>query len=109
MNGTRMASGSTGNCPAQLIERPPTPANSRGATATSVTFVSSMAETMAHLLGQANAWIDVGVEDVDDQIGRDEHGPGFHVDGLDEREFALQEPLVQKPADAGPGKDCRDE
>src|SRR5271167_2850205 len=109
INGTKIASGSTGNSRAHLIERPPTLANSRGATATAVTLVSSIVETMAHLLGQANAGIDIGVEDVDDQVDDHDHDPGLHDDALHEREVALEDALVEQPADPGPGKDHLDD
>src|SRR5271165_1498768 len=107
-NGTTMASGSTGNCRAHLIERPPTLANSRGATATAVTLVSSIVDTMAHLFCQADAGIDIGVEEVDDQIDQDDHDPSLHDNALHQREIALEDPLVEQPADSGPGKDHLD-
>src|SRR5271167_525283 len=109
MNGTRMASGSTGNSRAHLIERPPTLANSRGATATAAAFVCSVMSAMAHLLGEANAWIDIRVENVDDQIDHHDHNPGLHDDALHEREVALEDALVEQPADPGPGKDHLDD
>src|SRR5215472_7197961 len=68
MNGTRIASGSTGNCRARPVQRRGTLAKSRAPIGPGEARVSSMVETMAHLLGQANAWIDVGVEEIDDQI-----------------------------------------
>src|SRR5882757_6451493 len=99
-----MASGSAGNCRASPVQRPGTLVNSGGPTAIAGTRVSSMVEIMAHLLGQANAWIDVGVEEVDDQVDHHDHHPGLHDDPLHERKIALEDALVEQPADAGPGK-----
>src|SRR5437870_11173804 len=104
-----MASGSAGNCRASPAQRPGTLVNSREPAAIVGTRVSSMVEIMAHLLGQANSWIDVGVEDVDDQVDHHDHDPGLHDDPLHEREIALEDPLVEQPADPGPGKDHLDD
>src|SRR5215475_10806426 len=109
MNGTRMATGNTGNCRARLVQRPGTFPNSCATADTGEARVSSMVETMAHLFGQANAGIDVGVEEIDDQIDHHDHDPGLHDDPLHEREIALEDTLVKQPADAGPGKDHLDD
>src|ERR1700730_10821643 len=109
MNGTRIAIGSTGTCRARPAQRPGTLANSRGPTAIAEARVSSMFETITHLLGQANAWIDVGVEDVDNQIDHHDHDPGLHDDPLNEREIALENAFVKEPADAGPSEDHLDD
>src|SRR5712671_7971284 len=109
MNGTRIASGSKGSSRARPPQRCGTPANSRGATATAETLGSSRVETMAYLLGQANAGIDISVEDVDDEGDDHDHDPGLHDDALHEREIALEDPLVEQPPDAGPGKDHLDD
>src|SRR6516165_4862002 len=85
MNGTRIASGTSGNSLASLIQRPPTLANSCGATAAAGARVGSRMSTIFHLFGEANAWVDVGVEDVDDQVARDDHHPGQHNDPLPHR------------------------
>src|SRR5258708_183194 len=95
MNGTRMASGSTGNCCARLPQRRGTLLNSGGTTVAAEARVSSMRETMAHLSGQAYAWIDVSVEEVDDQIDQHDHDPGLHDDALHKRKIALEDPLVE--------------
>src|SRR5262249_46265199 len=105
MNGIRIATGSTGNCRARLVQRPGTFANSCAMADTGEARVSSRVETMAHLLGQANAWIDVGVKEVDDKIDQYDHDPGLHDDPLHERKIALEDTLVKQPTDAGPGKD----
>src|SRR5690348_16200769 len=52
-----------------------------------------------------DTWIDVGVEDVDNQIDQHEHDPGFHDDALHKREVALENALVEQPSDARPGED----
>src|SRR5215813_11636007 len=108
-NGTRMANGSTGNCRARPPQRRGTLANSGGTTVAAEARVSSMIETMAHLLGQADAWIDVGVEKVDDQIDQYDHDPGLHDDPLHEWKITLEDPLVKQSADPGPGKDYLDD
>src|SRR3974377_542531 len=105
MNGTRIASGSTGNCRARLVQPRGTFVNSLATIGTGEARVSSMVETMAHLLGQANAWIDVGVKEVDDQIDQDDHHSGLHNYPLHEGKVALEDALVEQPPDAGPGKD----
>src|ERR1051326_5879773 len=64
---------------------------------------------MLHLSGQANAEVDIGVEDVDQEVDDDDHHPGFHDDAPHQREIALEDPLVQEPSDAGPGKDDFDD
>src|SRR6266851_3366192 len=85
MNGTRIASGSNGSSRASPPQRCGTPANSRGATATAETLGSSRVETMAHLLGQANAGIDISVEDVDDEVdaGQCQHRDQRVLEGVD--------------------------
>src|SRR6267143_4702418 len=97
-SGTKMASGSAGNCRARPVKRPGTLVNSREQTAIAGTRVSSMVEIMANLPGQANTRIDVGVEDVDDQVDHHDHDPGLHDNPLHERKIALEEPLVEQPA-----------
>src|SRR5215813_3143 len=102
-NGTRIAIGSSGNSRASFVHCRPTLANSRGAT------VCSMVETMVHLLGQANAGVDIRIENVDDEIDDYDHDPGFHDDALHEREIALKDALVEQSANTGPGKDHLDD
>src|SRR6266436_2173212 len=109
MNGTRIASGSTGNCRAIPTQSPGTLVNSREPTAIAGTRVSSTVEIMAHLLRQANAWIDISVEDIDDEIDHHDHDPCLHDNPLHEREIALEDPLVEQPADPGPSKDHLDD
>src|SRR5205823_5614648 len=53
--------------------------------------------------------IDVGVEDVDRQVDQDDHDAGLHHDALHQREVALEDALVEEPADAGPGEDHFDD
>src|SRR5262249_42958372 len=101
--------GNTGNCRARLVKRPGTFANSWATAGTGEARVSSMVETMGHLFSQANAWIDVGVKEVNDQIDQYDHDPGLHNDPLHERKIALEDTLVQKPTNAGPGKDDLDD
>src|SRR5215469_4565328 len=108
-NGTKMANGSTGSCRARVLQWRGTLANSRETTGTGEARVSSMVETMAHLSGQANAWIDVGVKEVDDQIDQHDHDPGLHYHPLHEWKVALEDPFVEKPANAGPGEDHLDD
>src|SRR6516165_6416972 len=109
INGTKIASGSTGNSRTSFVQRPGTLANSRPPTATAAAFVSSMMETMANLFGQANAGIDIGVEDVDDQIDQHDHDPGLHDDALHEREVALKDALIEEPSDTRPSEDHLDD
>src|SRR5438128_5196047 len=99
-----MASGSAGNCRASPAQRPGTLVNSREPAAIVGTRVSSMVEIMPHLLGQANAWIDVGVEDVDDQVDHHDHDPGLHDDPLHEWESRLEVPPVNSPPIPGQAK-----
>src|SRR6516164_4789282 len=98
-NGTRIASGTRGKSRASLIQRPPTGASSRGATAAPGAGGCWIRSTMCHLCGQTNAGVDIGVEDVDDQIDRDDHDAGEQHDPLHQREIALEDPFVEQPAD----------
>src|SRR6516165_830950 len=108
MNGTRIVSGTSGNSRAKPNQRPPTLANSCGVTTAAGARLCSMS-TMSHLFGQANARVDVGVEDVDDQIDRDDHDAGQQHDPLHQREIALKDSLIEQPADPRPGKDHLDD
>src|SRR6516165_5737868 len=109
MNGTRIASGTSGNSLASLIQRPPTLANSCGATTAAGARVGSRMSTIFHLFGEANAWVDVGVEDVDDQVDRDDHDPGQQHDPLHQGKIPLEDPFVKQPADPRPSKDHLDD
>src|SRR5690242_8690321 len=104
-NGTRITSGNTGNCRARPVQRRPTLTNSRGTSAITAVVVKSVVSTMAHLSGNANAGVDVRVEQIDNQVDQHDHDAGLHDDPLHEREIALEDPLIKQPADAGPGKD----
>src|SRR5262249_62262104 len=101
----RIASGNTGNSRAKRTERRARPAGVPGkrAVARSVTYA------MQHLCGQADAGVDIGVENVDRQVDHDDHDPRLHDDALHEREIALEDALVEQPADAGPGEDDLDD
>src|SRR6266705_771094 len=59
---------------------------------------------MASLSGQPDAWVDVGVKDVDQQVDEHDHDAGEHNNALHEGEIALEDALEQQPADAGPGE-----
>src|SRR5215469_12960244 len=107
-NGTSMASGSTGNSPS-VLTHPRRPSRNRGrATASEEAPVSSIV-AMAHLFDQPDARIDPGIEKVDQQVDQDDHDPRLHHDPLHQRKIALEYPLVEKPADAGPSKDHLDD
>src|SRR5436190_2190677 len=62
-----------------------------------------------YLPGQADAGVDVGVEDVDRQVDDHDHDAGLHHNALYQREIALEDTLVEEPADAGPGEDDLDD
>src|SRR5579884_732986 len=64
---------------------------------------------MTHLLGQADAGVDVGVEDVDEQVDADDHDAGLHDDALHKRKIALENAFVEQAADARPGEDDLDD
>jgi hypothetical protein len=49
---------------------------------------------------QANAGIDQGVEDVDQQVDQHDHGAADDDDALDDREIAEGDALVEQPAEA---------
>src|SRR5215467_14262023 len=98
-----MASGSTGRPRAILVQRSGALVNSPGATAATVEALgSSRVDTMAHLFRQANARINIRIEQIDDQIDQHDHDSGFHDDPLNEREIALENPLIEEAADARP-------
>src|SRR6185437_7065040 len=102
--GTRIASGSTGTSrPMRKRFSPPPSTLTRG-------FVGwRRVVDMGTLSGEPDAWIDIGVEDVDEEIDQHDHDPGFHHDALHKREVTLEDSLVQQPADAGPGEDHLDD
>ena len=90
--GTRIASGSSGNSRARRSRRRKPAA--RGDAPARTARVDSAESAMLHLFGQADAGVDIGVEDVDRQIDDDDHDPGFHDDALHQREVALKDALV---------------
>src|SRR5262252_9742684 len=104
-----MASGSTGHCHATPVQRRPTLTKSRAPADSTLALVCSVVSTITHLFAQANARIDVRVKQVNNQIDQHDHDPSLHDDPLDERKIALEDPLVEQPADAGPGKDDLDD
>src|SRR6516162_11147574 len=103
--------------PAQMVPMTPTISdtrapkitNSRGAATAAGARFCSMMSTICHLFGQANAWVDVGVENIDDQIDRDDHDPGQQHDPLHQRKITLEYPFVEQPADPWPGEDDLDD
>src|SRR5260370_13587925 len=105
-NGTRIASGKTGSSRASRSHRRPPPAARVPARTTSL---CSVTKAITYLPGQPEAGVDIGVEDVDDQVDHHDHNAGLHDDSLHEREVALKNALVQEPADARPGKDHLDD
>src|SRR5712692_11947620 len=64
---------------------------------------------MASLSGQPDAWVDVGVKDVDQQVHEHDHDAGEHDNALHEGEIALEDALVQQATNARPGKDHLDD
>src|SRR5258705_12880731 len=99
-NGTRMRSGRSGN--SRTHRR-----TWLGAW-TSITGGAVVID-MASLSGQPDAWVDVGVEDVDQKVHEYDHDASEHNDALYEREIALEDALVEQPPDAGPGEDHLDD
>src|SRR5580765_4304816 len=108
-NGTRIASGNTGNCPANRSQRRLRPSSPGRAPATRTAWFGSVTKAMCHLFGQPDTGIDIGVEDVDHQIDRDDHDAGLHDDPLDERKIALEDALIKKAPGPGPGEDHLDD
>src|SRR5690242_18086364 len=94
-NGTRMSSGRSGNSRTQR--------RARLGARTSITC-GAVVVAMASLSGEPDAWVDVGVEDVDQQVHEHDHDAGEHDNALHKREIALEDALEQQPADAGPGE-----
>src|SRR5687768_17603025 len=58
---------------------------------------------------EPNARIDERVENVDDEVDADDHEAGHDDDALDQREVALEDALVEQPADARPREDHLDD
>src|SRR5215510_119071 len=56
----------------------------------------------------ADPRVDVGVEDVDDDVDDDDHGAAQHDRGLHHREVAERDALVEQAADARPREDGLD-
>src|SRR5262245_55648575 len=90
-NGTRIASGSTGHACARRSRRH-NPGARSDAPLTSAR-VHSVVSAMLHLFGQADAGVDIGVEDVDHEIDGDDHHAGFHDDALHQRKVTLKDAL----------------
>src|SRR6516162_9105644 len=107
-NGTRIMSGTSGSERSVLSHRRRLSPNRGCAIASEEAPVSSIV-AMAHLFNQPDAGIDPGIEKVDQQVNEDDHDPGLHDDPLDQWEIALKYPLVEKPPNAGPGKDHLDD
>src|SRR5690349_5456682 len=85
------------------------PPSSWAASAGAEVPVPSRVATIWRLPRQADAGVDISIEQIDDQIDEDDHDPGLHDHPLHQREVALKDPLVEQPADAGPGKDHFDD
>src|SRR5829696_8554036 len=96
-NGIRIASGRTGSCSAKRSQRRLRPARA-GALPAKSERVCSETNAMKHLSGEANAGVDIGVQDVDHQIDQHDHHAGQHHDSLHEGEIALEDALVEQPA-----------
>src|SRR4051812_8895810 len=106
MNGIRITSGTIGIRAAKPRQRRRKAASA--AAPASTERVGSVAIAMRHLFGQADAGIDVRVQNVDDQVDKHDHDPGQNDDPLYQGKIALKDALVEQSADAGPSEDNLD-
>src|SRR5947209_14332704 len=53
---------------------------------------------------QSYARIDHGIENIDQQVHRNDHGAAQEDDGLDHGKIPESDSLVEQPPDAGPGE-----
>src|SRR6266536_3528455 len=111
------ATGSVGSCGAMRSakmarsSRPPriTTATSGAPRAALATGLSVAMVAIAHLPREPDPGGDECVEDVHDQVDRDDHEAGHDHDALHQREVALEDALVEQAAEARPRKDLLDD
>src|ERR1051326_7154693 len=68
-------------------------------------MVVDMMRSSDALPGQANARVDIGVQDVDDQVDHDDHDPRLHHHALHQREVTLENSLLTQRPDTWPRQD----
>src|SRR5262245_18093223 len=58
----------------------------------------------AERLAEADPWVEIGIEDVDQQVGQDEDAREHDHDGLDDLEVAGSHGIDDEEPGAGPGE-----
>src|SRR5262249_7325435 len=109
----RMTSGVSGASRADLTSAPSLPGLVRPtANRGSAGIVAIATYLISRSFGSSrepDSRVDERVENVHDEIDRDDHEAGHDHHTLHQREVALEDALVQEPADAGPGEDDLDD
>src|SRR5213592_4101758 len=108
----RMTTAGSGASRAALMTALSLPSDCSRASGVCPAMVAIVTYLVSRVLGsprEPDSWVDEGVEDVHDQVDRDDHEAGHDHDALHEREVPLEDALVEQAADARPREDHLDD